>query len=60
MSDEKMHNITAAKKYINIEQDSIYCVDKAYMSLPWLKQIDDKRAFFDTRLKKNADIIITG
>ena len=60
MTDGKTHDITAAKKYITIEPDSIYCADKAYMALTWLKQVDDRGAFFVTRLKKNADIIIHG
>ena len=60
MSDGKMHDVTAAKKFFDIQPDSIYCADKAYMSLPWLRQVDDKGAYFVTRLKNNADIIIAG
>jgi len=57
MSDGKMHDVTAVKNYFDIEPDSIYCANKAYMALPWFKQVDDRGADFLARLKKNADII---
>jgi len=60
MSDGKMHDVSAVKNHFDIEPDSIYCADKAYMALPWFKQVDDKGAYFVTRLKKNADIVIAG
>lgn len=60
MTDGRTHDLTAARKYFSIQPDSIYCVDKAYMSLAWLKQVDDRKAYFVTRLKNNADIYIAG
>ena len=60
MTEGKVHDVKAAKQYISIEPDSIYCWDKAYAALAWLKQVDEKKAFFVTRLKNNADIIIAG
>ncbi len=60
MTEGKVHDVKAAKQYISIEPDSIYCWDKAYTALAWLKQVDDKKAFSVTRLKNNADIIIGG
>lgn len=60
MTEGKVHDVNAARQFINIEPDSIYCADKGYMSLAWLKHIDDSKAFFVTRLRNNSDIAITG
>jgi hypothetical protein len=60
MTDGKTFDIKAARNHIEIEPDSIYCVDKGYYDLKWFNLINQKKAFFVTRLKDNADIIIAG
>lgn len=60
MTDGKTSDIKAARNYIEIEPDSIYCVDKGYYDLKWFSRINLKKAFFVTRLKDNADIVIAG
>ena len=60
MTDGKTADITAARHLVTIQPDSIYCADKAYMSLSWLRHIDEQGAFFVTRMKNNADIHIIG
>jgi hypothetical protein len=60
MSEGKCHDMKQAKKSFVIEPDSMYCFDKGYYDLRWYKHIDNSKAYFVTRLKINADIVITG
>jgi hypothetical protein len=60
ISDGKMHDVKAAKGFFEIEPDSIYCVDKAYVDYEWLHTIHKTKAFFVTRAKTNMDYRITG
>lgn len=60
MTDGKTSDIKAARTNLEIEPDSIYCLDKGYYDLSWFNLINQKKAFFVTRLKENADIIIAG
>lgn len=60
ISDGKLHDLKAAEGFFDIEPDSIYCVDKAYVSYEWLHYIHKTKAFFVTRAKTNMDYTITG
>jgi hypothetical protein len=60
ISDGKMHDVKAAKGFFEIEPDSIYCVDKAYVDYEWLHTIHKTKAFFVTQAKTNMDYRITG
>ena len=60
ISDGKMHDAKAVKGFFEIEPDSIYCVDKAYVDYEWLHTIHKTKAFFVTRAKINMDYRITG
>jgi len=60
ISDGKMHDAKAVKGFFEIEPDSIYCVDKAYVDYEWLHTIHKTKAFFVTRAKTNMDYRITG
>ncbi len=48
-----VNDITDAQN-ITIEEGATYTFDKGYTSYNWWKHINDKKAFFVTRLKKNA------
>jgi putative transposase len=48
-------DIKEARK-LEIETRCTYVVDRGYLDFNWLKSIDDKKAFFVTRLKKNSAI----
>lgn len=60
MSEGKCHDMKQAKKSFVIEPDSMYCFDRGYYDLRWHKHIDDEGAYFVTRSKSNADIVVTG
>ena len=60
LSNGKMSNVQAARKWFRIEPDSIYTYDKGYCDYAWFKEIDDKGAFFVTRLKRNARLKVVG
>jgi hypothetical protein len=60
ISDGKLHDVKAAESFFEIEPDSIYCIDKAYVSYEWLHSIHKTKAFFVTRAKTNMDYRITG
>ena len=60
MSNGKMADIRAARKWFRIESDSIYTYDKGYCDYAWFKEIDGKGAFFVTRLKQNARLKVVG
>jgi len=60
ISDGKLHDVKAAKGFFEIEPDSIYCVDKAYIDYQWLHTIHKTGAYFVTRAKTNINYVITG
>ena len=60
MSNGKMSDIQAARKWFRIEPDSIYTYDKGYCDYAWFKEIDGKGAFFVTRLRRNARLKVVG
>lgn len=43
---------------IDIEKEATYVFDKGYYDYRWWKQIDNKGAFFVSRLKKNAAVAV--
>ena len=60
MSNGKMADIRAARKWFRIEPDSIYTYDKGYCDYAWFKEIDGKGAFFVTRPRRNARLEVVG
>ena len=60
ISDGKLHDVKAADTFFDIQPDSIYCVDKAYVSYEWLHSIHKTKAFFVTRAKTNMDYRFIG
>ena len=60
MSNGKMADIRAARKWFRIEADSIYTYDKGYCDYAWFREIDSKGAFFVTRLRRNARLKVVG
>lgn len=60
MTDGKCHDMKLARQTFIIEPDSMYCFDKGYYDLKWYKYISDSKAYFVTRIKSNADILVTG
>lgn len=55
----RTNDIEIGKK-TKIEKGCTYVFDKGYMDFNWWNEIDDKRAYFVTRLKKNNAIIELG
>ena len=55
-SGARTNDIEVGKK-MNIQRDCTYVFDKGYMDFNWWSDIDDKGAFFVSRLKKNNAII---
>ena len=55
-----MTDIRAARKWFRIESDSLYTYDKGYCDYAWFREIDDKGAFFVTRLRRNARLKVIG
>ena len=60
MSNGKMADIRAARKWFRIEADSICTYDKGYCDYAWFREIDSKGAFFVTRLGRNARLKVVG
>ena len=46
------NDVKVAKDQFEICRDSIYCFDRGYVDYGWFESIDDKKAFFVTRLKE--------
>src|SRR4030042_1047581 len=53
MTKAKEHDIKIAKRF-NIEKNQIYVFDRAYNNYKYFYEIQENKAFFVTRLKKNA------
>ena len=60
MSNGKMADVRATRKWFRIEPDSICTYDKGYCDYAWFREIDGKGAFFVTRLKGNARFRLVG
>ena len=56
----KRHEISVARELLTLIPDSIYCMDKGYTDFAWYRRIHDAKAFFVTRIRKNALYRITG
>lgn len=54
------NDIEIAKKHFAISRDSIYCFDRGYIDYAWLRRIDEKGAFFVTRLKERMPYRVVG
>lgn len=46
------NDVKVAKEHFDISRDSIYCFDRGYIDYSWFHSIDEKQAFFVTRLKE--------
>ena len=55
MTKAKDHDVKVAKRF-NIEKNQIYVFDRGYNKYSYFYEIHEKKAFFITRLKKNAKI----
>lgn len=53
-----VNDVKAAKEYFEIYRDSIYCFDRGYIDYDWFQAIDDKKAFFVTRLKEGMNYVV--
>lgn len=53
-----VNDVKAAKEHFLICQDSIYCFDRGYIDYDWFKTIDEKSAFFVTRLKEGMQYVV--
>jgi IS4 transposase len=52
ITDGKVHDVKAAP-LVPIEPEGIYVADRAYIDFDWLWSIDQKNAYFVTRLKRS-------
>jgi hypothetical protein len=53
-----VNDVKAAKDHFDIYQDSIYCFDRGYIDYKWFRSIDEKKAFFVTRLKEGMQYTV--
>jgi hypothetical protein len=53
-------DIDIAKRHFRLSRDSIYCFDRGYIDYKWFRRIDEKGAFFVTRLKKRMKYRVVG
>lgn len=53
-----VNDVKAAKESFEISQDSMYCFDRGYIDYKWFNAIDEKKAFFVTRLKEGMQYVI--
>jgi putative transposase len=58
MTTGKVHE-TKVAPMIPVNQGDIFVVDRGYTDFNWFKELDDKGAFFVTRLKKNSYYCVT-
>jgi len=60
-SDGRDNDLAVAKKMpIELSQDSILVMDRAYIDYKWLYEWDQQKVFFVTRAKKNMNHVVTG
>jgi len=61
LTDGKKHDVTAARQAdLKLSPDSILVIDRGYVALDWLNQLDSQGVFFVTRLKKNMRYRLIG
>lgn len=53
MTTGKVHE-TKVAPMIPVKRGDVFVVDRGYIDFNWLKELDDKGAFFVTRLKRNS------
>ncbi|MBK6699284.1 MAG: IS4 family transposase [Saprospiraceae bacterium] len=58
ISDGNKHDVKVAKS-IAFPSGSVVIADRVYVDYKWLHNLDSTGVFFVTRLKSNADIMIT-
>jgi len=58
MTIGKVHEAKIAP-IIPVNQGDIFVVDRGYIDFNWFKELDDKGAFFVTRLKQNSYYSVT-
>ena len=58
MTTGKVHEAKIAPM-IPVNRGDIFVVDRGYTNFNWFKELDDKGAFFVTRLKKNSYYCVT-
>lgn len=59
-NDVRGSDIGVARKHWPIVPDSINCFDKGYIDFGWFRRIDDEKAFFVTRPRKNFAYVVVG
>jgi hypothetical protein len=50
---------TKVAPMIPVKRGDVFVVDRGYIDFSWFKELDDKGAFFVTRLKRNAHYCVT-
>jgi len=60
VTDGKRADISVARESFAIIPDSIYCFDRGYLDVAWLRRINASGAFFVTRSKENMDFHFVG
>lgn len=64
MTDGKKHDVRVAKSdpalNATLQPDSIISLDKAYIDYKWLYSLNRRNICFVTRIKNNADYVVTG
>lgn len=60
VTNAKVGETTAAKNFFTITPDSIYCMDMGYTDFKLFRLIDEKKAFFVTRLKSGIKFAFIG
>ena len=54
-----VNDITDAKTHIKIQKGTTYVMDKGYLDYNWWHEIDQKQAYFITRIKSNTAYKVT-
>jgi hypothetical protein len=60
LTNGKVHDVKAARKYLPVEPDSITCMDRGYLDFQWLYSLHQQGAYFVTRAKDNMNFKIIG
>ena len=60
VTDGKCNDLRATKAFFEPLPDSIYCVDRGYISFAFFRRIHDAGAFFVTRARHRFSYVITG
>jgi hypothetical protein len=54
VTDGRVHDVTAAKRYLRFEPDTTVVFDKAYVDYAYLNNLNKDHVFFVTRMKTNC------